>query len=582
MIDPSNVVALPIWNAEELTERPNAEVMITSGAEAALAAQQFFPSFVCLAGPLSADWSILKGRAVRLWPDAGEIGEAQMRTLAATLQSLASRITLHSQAGMQSGWNLSHALKEDWTKEEVMLYTRREGDAHIRLLKASTIKAVKREKPAIEAKPLTAEPEIDLQRDHLARPFCTDANALRLLQEHPKYAGRIWFDDFAQRLMIDEKRFEKKTEGIACKIWMQQAYAMHNISENAIGNAALHYGHAQARHVLRDYLEAIKWDGADRLSGFMANVYGAERNAYSEAVGRCWLVSAIARIYEPGCKADCMLVLEGGQGIYKSTSLSLLGAQWFMESHEDPLFSRKDFLGQLQGHWIIEVPEMHSIAGAVNGIEKIKGIISCQVDDYRRPWGDTSVPYPRQCIFAGTTNLRQWNSDPTGGRRFWPILCGHIDLDYLKANRDQLWAEAVSRYKAHEKWWDVPVDDAREQQDLRRRGDVWEPIIEKYVTHIPMYHEDRTCTWEKRTRPLEYLQVHRILSEAINKQVANWSRADEMRVASILGVLGYERHRETIEGSRAYIYRPTVSRPVESAPVAQAMVLEPDDDSVPY
>lgn len=551
----ANVVALPIWGAEALPERPKAQVFITAGASSALAAAEYFPSYCCVCGPLAADWTVLKGRTVHLWADGGAAGEDRMLALAETLKPIATKITLHVQGQQPAGWSLAHAKKEGWSQQEVWAFATREDNAYIRQLKTN-----KKSAPAVIGSEVV-DPnlaDIKLQRDYRGTPYPTESNALEILAKHVQFKDRLWLDAFAQRLMMDEERFDRDKQGVAALIWMQTNLDMHKLPLTQLARAADYVGRQNARHPLKEALEAVEWDGAERLPGFMANVYGAERNAYSEAVGRCWLISAIARIYQPGCKADYMLVLEGGQGIHKSTSLSILGGDWFIESHEDPIHNRKDFLGQLQGHWIIEIPEMHSIAGNVNGIEKIKGLISCQVDDYRKPYGATNMTHPRQCIFAGTTNLRQWNSDQTGGRRFWPVQCGRIDLVYLRENRDQLLAEALVLYNAREKWWDVPYGDATAQQEERRHSDVWEPIIEKYVTHIPNYHEDGTCSWEQRAKPLEFVQIHRVLSEAIHKPLANCTRADQMRVASALGVMGYLKKHTTIDGVRVWVYRPTV------------------------
>lgn len=575
----ANVVALPIWGAEELPQRPKAQVFITAGAQSALAAAEYFPSYCCVCGPLAADWSILKGRSVHLWADGGAAGEDRMLALAETLKPIAAKISLHVQGAQPAGWSLAHAKKEGWSQQEVLAFALREDSAHVRQIKASGKKLKADDGAILESEVVDPNlADIKLQRDYRGTPYPTESNALEILAKHAEFKDRLWLDDFAQRLMMDEERFDRDKQGVAALIWMQTNLDMHKLPLTQLARAADYVGRQNAHHPLKEALEAVEWDGAERLPGFMANVYGAERNAYSEAVGRCWLISAIARIYQPGCKADYMLVLEGGQGIHKSTSLSILGGDWFIESHEDPIHNRKDFLGQLQGHWIIEIPEMHSIAGNVNGIEKIKGLISCQVDDYRKPYGATNMTHPRQCVFAGTTNLRQWNSDQTGGRRFWPILCGKIDLDYLRANRDQLLAEALVAYKAGQDWWLVPAEGALEAQEERRRSDPWEPIIAKYQTNFPNKNEDRTISWTPRAKPLEFVQIHRILAEAIDKHQSQWTRADEMRVAGILEVLRYERRQWTVDGKRSRVYVPTVAAPVQLA----SQAAQDDFDDTPY
>ncbi len=574
------LATLPLWNAEALAERPDSAVFVTGGMGSAMAAEEYFPQYICLTGALSADWTVLKGRVVHLWPDAGVSGEERMRKLADALQPIAAKISLHRQDDQQAGWTLEHARDEGWTKDQLMDYIRRDEGGHVSLLKAGKAVAKKKDKPPIEAQAIAPAQDLGLQHDHVGRPHPTEANAMRVFIKHEKYIDRLWFDEFSRRIMLDKERFDIDIHGVQALVWMQEALDFQRISLTAVERAASLVAHSKAHHPVKAYLDPLQWDGTDRLSGFMANVYGAQRSEYCEAVGRNWMISAVARIYKPGCKADCMMVLEGNQGTLKSSSLAILGGEWFAESHDKPTGnSRKDFLDNIvQGHWIIEVPEMHSIAGAINGIEQIKAVISSQTDNYRTAYGRGQKEYPRQCIFAGTTNLTEWNSDPTGGRRFWPIECGKIDLKYLKTHRDQLWAEAVSRYKGGESWWNVPESEALEQQELRRHIDVWESVVEQYITHIPTHHEDRTVSWMRRNSPLPMLQVQKILSDALNKPAAAWTTADYRRIASILRAMGYARQRTLIDGARAWVYRL-----MTAPPETREIIDETDDDSdVPY
>jgi putative DNA primase/helicase len=289
---------------------------------------------------------------------------------------------------------------------------------------------------------------------------------------------------------------------------------------------------------VRAWLEGLKWDGVPRLASVMADGFGTGQNEYTAAVGRCWFGSMVARVMQPGCKADYMPVFEGRQGIRKSSAMRVIGGQWFMESNEDPIHNRKDFLQSLQGRWLVEIPEMHAIAGRGSGIEKIKSIISTQTDWFRVPYGRGVQEYPRQCIFAGTTNQDQWNPDPTGGRRFWPIACGAIELGYLGDQREQLFAEAVAVYKQTGDWWTVPVELALAEQDARRERDAWEDLILPWLS----------------SRPQSDITVAQVLTDVIGIEPGHWKQPEQNRVARALRANGWYRHRLNT-GDRPWVYR---------------------------
>lgn len=207
-----------------------------------------------------------------------------------------------------------------------------------------------------------------------------------------------------------------------------------------------------AFHPVRDYLNKLSWDGEERLDTLLIDYLGAEDSQYTRAVTRKIFSAAVARIFQPGIKFDYVLVLVGKQGIGKSTIIKKLGKDWYSDSFGT--VQGKEAFEQIQGVWLIEMGELAGLKKAE--METIKHFISKQEDRYRVAYGRRIDNFPRQCVFFGTTNNKDFLHDPTGNRRFWPIdtmeaeptKCVFTDLDDYEV--DQLWAEAVYRYRAGE------------------------------------------------------------------------------------------------------------------------------------
>ncbi|MFT4121063.1 VapE domain-containing protein [Bradyrhizobium sp.] len=226
-------------------------------------------------------------------------------------------------------------------------------------------------------------------------------------------------------------------------------------------------------HQVRDYLGRLQWDGVERLPGMLAEYFGAEPSLYAANIGTKFMIGAVARIMHPGCQSDHVLVLEGSQGIQKSTSFRILaGDDWFTD--ELPDLQSKDAAIQLAGKWIIEVSELSALKRS--DVETTKKFMSRRIDRYRAPYEKIASDHARQCVFVATTNDEEYLKDQTGNRRFWPVKCSTINVTLLRSDRDQLWAEAFVRFNRGEAWWLDRIEEqiARDEQEERREIDPWE------------------------------------------------------------------------------------------------------------
>ena len=233
-------------------------------------------------------------------------------------------------------------------------------------------------------------------------------------------------------------------------------------------------------HPVRDYLGGLTWDGKRRLKGFAQTYLGAEGSEYHDNICRCFFIGAVARIKVPGCKHDHMLILEGEQNEGKSTVAQRLFDPWYTDDMAE--LGTKDSQMQIRGAWGVEVAELSSMTRGE--VERVKAFVSRRTDRFRPSYGRHVIEVDRQAVFIGTTNADVYLKDETGGRRYWPLRCGRINLKAIADDRDQLWAEAVHRYEAGEAWWfkaDHDVIQARVEQSARYSEDPWQDGIAQYL-----------------------------------------------------------------------------------------------------
>jgi putative DNA primase/helicase len=323
-------------------------------------------------------------------------------------------------------------------------------------------------------------------------------------------------------------------------IFIQRAYGVSFASAMVNEVVPLIASH-NAYHPIKDYLSSLHWDGVLRVDRLFPNYFGTNDNEYSKVVGKIMLLSAVARVLDHGCKVDTVPILEGEQGINKSTALrKLTGSKWFKDERLE-LDSGKDTLMQLSGVWIYEFAELAGVKKA--DTDSLKSFISKQVDTYRPPYGRYLKEFPRQLIFVGTINYYDgYLKDTTGNRRYLPIKCGNIDVDAIEHDRDQLWAEAVARYKAGEKWyWERGSDIdklIRSEVEQREDYDVWNETISSWLNKTIK----DTCT------------IGEIWEDCFGKPIVDLKRAEQIRLGTVLKSLGWLSRQIRRDGSRIREY----------------------------
>jgi predicted P-loop ATPase len=298
--------------------------------------------------------------------------------------------------------------------------------------------------------------------------------------------------------------------------------------------------HENRFHPVRDYLESLDWDGKQRLDVFLPTYFGAEENDYTANIGKMFLISMVARILRPGCKADHLIVFEGPQGILKSTACAILGGQWFSDNLPD-VTAGKDVSQHIRGKWLIEVSEMHAMSRAESA--HLKAFITRTTERYRPSYGRKEVIEPRQCVFVGTTNRDQYLRDESGGRRFWPVKAGTINIEKLAADRDQLFAEAVESFRAGATWWPdkkFEQEHIMPQQAARYEEDVWEENIGQYL--------------KGESPNINIVTVGQIARQVLGIETGRIGTAEQRRVAAALERLGWKRgKREAGTGKRLWV-----------------------------
>jgi predicted P-loop ATPase len=290
-------------------------------------------------------------------------------------------------------------------------------------------------------------------------------------------------DVFADQVVWPDGSELKDVDALDLVDWLmsQPAGDRVRVGKDTAFDGIVMAAQANSYHPVRNYLDALIWDGKLRVDELCSRYFGAENTEYHRAVSRCFMLGCVERIRNPGCKFETVPVFEGKQGIKKSTALKILAGDWFSDTAID--LTSKDRFDALVGVWIYEMGELETLTSRADK-SRLKNFISSPFDRYRPAYGRATIKRMRSIGFAGTTNEGEYLDDSTGARRWQPVRCGNaIDVSALARDRDQLWAEAVARRSAGEEFWMPksmePV--AHEAAETRRQADPWEHIITAYA-----------------------------------------------------------------------------------------------------
>ena len=422
------------------------------------------------AGKWRADYSeLLRGRPVVILPDNDVAGIEHAAKVRRALLRVAESVRVLQlpdlpPKGDVSDW-LANGGSADALLELVSTTAKEQNVADSGRVARTSSRNI--EQPSDEDELLMPDKEI--------RPLPILANALVLLRTLGELKGRFAYDEMLCAPVMTKSPAEAMTDTDVgdVAVILQRQGGLRKIGREIVRDAIEMIAKQNAFHPVRDWLESLVWDGVPRIHSFAAVYLGCEDTPYADAIGSMFLLAMVARILKPGCKADHMVILEGPQGILKSTACNVLGGKYFSDSLPE-LSAGKDVSMHLRGKWLLEVPELHAFNRAE--ANQLKSFLSRDVERFRPPYKHLDVFEPRQCVFVGTSNKDAYLKDETGGRRFWPLKCGTIDIDRLRQDRAQLFAEAVAEFRNGIPWWPDHEFEERyikPEQEARYEFDPW-------------------------------------------------------------------------------------------------------------
>lgn len=442
-----------------------------------------------------SDFKPIYGRKILIWPDCDQAGIGAANRIADMLLDQCPEVKVLDVTDLEQNgddaadFRFTYAQFGAWAKPRVNLY-QRPVEPEIEPEPEYNLPAIQGPPPGwddhnapmdVIQKDSEHESSIALTMDEIKNikeaglstnksltPYCNVYNVTQVLNS-PVFKYEFWYDEFHLAIFFKNdkgvvERWSSKFHAVEVAVALQRYFGMHKVSISDVNNGVLTVARKTIRNEPKEWLSSLEWDGIPRLSNIFKDYFKSDQNKeYIESVSRNFLISIVARIFDPGCQVDTMPILYGKQGARKSTGLRALGGKFFATTKADP--SDKDFFMVIRGKMLVELSELISFRSDKN--EEIKDAISNPIDRFREPFGtaDEVKDFKRTVVFAGTTNKKQYLNDETGARRFWPITVGDVDVSAIKTDRDQLFAEAVHCYNAGEQWWHINEDILASEHD---------------------------------------------------------------------------------------------------------------------
>jgi predicted P-loop ATPase len=337
-------------------------------------------------------------------------------------------------------------------------------------------------------------------------------NVRLILANDKRLRGRVCYNAFTlRRCARDPLPWTPGREGLrswedsddaGLRWYLEKVWGISN--RGVIADAEELTARETSVHPVREYLSGLVWDGIPRAETLLIDYLGADNTPLNREIAKRWLLAAVSRVLRPGCKFDTILVLVSPeQGIGKSQLADILAGEWFQDGL--PQIGSKDSMQALRGAWIVEVNEMAATKKVED--EAIKQFFAARNDRYRESYGRYEADHPRQCVFIGSTNTREFIVDNTGGRRFWPVdvhaRAADVGprMDALRCVRDQIWAEVMAMYKAGDTslWFSEPqyLSELTERQTQHTQEDEWLGWVQSFLDR-PLPDEWDALTPEDR------------------------------------------------------------------------------------
>lgn len=516
-----------------------------------------------------ADWSYISNMPVIIWSDADskrrkltkqeiaintdpnsveylpaeeQPGEKAAYVIAKILTAQGCKVrtlALPDPGTLPDGWDIADAVAEGWDKERVSDFIA--GKFSLRA-------------PANKGGDTPGMASAGMVRGLIRKPRggleeCRE-NVYLILSQHPAWEGVIAYNDFTdtvQKLKITPAGGRpgdwSEDDDYATGLWLAQHMELVIKSDGALVSGIHMAAKLKRFHPVREYLKSLKWDRVNRLDRWLTECLGVEPGdddgAYCKLAGKYFLIGMVARAIRPGCPMQNMLVLEGKQGKGKSTALRILGGEWFADTPFK--IGDKDSYLALRGKWLYEIAEMD----AFNRSETtaVKAFISIQTDHYREPYARRMVDRHRQTVFCGTTNQGEYFKDTTGNRRSWPLKTGEfIDLEKLRAWRDQLFAEAFAMFNDGERWYPSREEESKYFQPEQETREIVDPWYEQLSSFLAANVANEFTSMQ-------------LLEEGlfVKPDKVDGNRSMATRIGSIMAKLGWEKRREST-GTRRWLY----------------------------